>query len=655
MDGRSNDIGIPAEGTCNWLLGHKTYTSWAYCNRGLLWIKGKPGSGKSTLLKYALGECSSFYGKEVITVSFFFHGRGHELQRTPLGLFRSLLHQLLKRVPDALPDLIDYFKEKRKTEGEPGEKWQWHLQPLQVFLESSLSRILKTFPVILFIDALDECGQQSAVELIAYLERLLSGLPPTTSRFGICFSCRHFPILHLDSGSTIVLDTVNTQDIVTFVQAECSTRSLDADVGRLILSRAQGSFLWAHLVLKKVHLLQLQGESTGKLKAEVKRIPQDLNDLYEELIKDVEYPSSTLKLMQWICFSMRPLTTDELRWAMAVDSECTHKSLDESQRSDDFITDDKIDRRITSLSCGLAEIVQSGNAHVVQFIHQSVKEYFVEKGLSALDKSANPDPVVGIAHHRLSRTCIRYLAMEEIGGLASREPYRLKSSFPFLHYATTSWVAHTKRSDARSIPQEDLLEYFAWPSNALVERWVHLYRILGRYSDDYPAEGTSLVHVMSRYGVVGPLRAIVRRADSIDFDTKDGDGRTPLSYAAEDGHEAVVRLLLKRGAHTEAPDEKGRTPLLWAAANGQEAVVRLLLKRGAHTEAPDEKGRTPLSWAAVRGDEAVVRLLLERGAHPEATGEMGWTTLDWATMTGHEAVVRLLQAYIAQPSSTTMP
>jgi ankyrin repeat protein len=37
-------------------------------------------------------------------------------------------------------------------------------------------------------------------------------------------------------------------------------------------------------------------------------------------------------------------------------------------------------------------------------------------------------------------------------------------------------------------------------------------------------------------------RLLVAR-DDVEADSKDRDGRTPLSYAAASGHEAVVRLL----------------------------------------------------------------------------------------------------------------
>jgi ankyrin repeat protein len=63
-----------------------------------------------------------------------------------------------------------------------------------------------------------------------------------------------------------------------------------------------------------------------------------------------------------------------------------------------------------------------------------------------------------------------------------------------------------------------------------------------------------------------------------DVNSKDGDGRTPLSWAAVNGHEAVIKLLLETSkVDVESKDtEYGRTPLSWAAENGHEAVVKLL-------------------------------------------------------------------------------
>ena len=55
-----------------------------------------------------------------------------------------------------------------------------------------------------------------------------------------------------------------------------------------------------------------------------------------------------------------------------------------------------------------------------------------------------------------------------------------------------------------------------------------------------------------------------------------------VGWVAQWGEEAVVKLLLEKGAELESRDKKfGRTPLLWAAANGREGVVMLLLEKDA--------------------------------------------------------------------------
>ena len=78
------------------------------------------------------------------------------------------------------------------------------------------------------------------------------------------------------------------------------------------------------------------------------------------------------------------------------------------------------------------------------------------------------------------------------------------------------------------------------------------------------------------------------------IDVKDIYDRSPLLWATENGHEAVVKLLLEKGAELDAKDDSlGRTLLWRAAENGHEAVVKLLLEKGAEPEAKDWEGLKP--------------------------------------------------------------
>ncbi|KAK3896424.1 hypothetical protein C8A05DRAFT_40045, partial [Staphylotrichum tortipilum] len=94
---------------------------------------------------------------------------------------------------------------------------------------------------------------------------------------------------------------------------------------------------------------------------------------------------------------------DELRWAMVIDADCPHRSLQSCQSTEDILDSAQMKRQVQTLSRGLAEVTHT---QVVQFIHQSVKDFFVEKGLSALDGSGTSTEAAIRAHFRFSRICV---------------------------------------------------------------------------------------------------------------------------------------------------------------------------------------------------------------------------------------------------------
>ncbi|PNP75038.1 hypothetical protein FNYG_11620 [Fusarium nygamai] len=109
---------------------------------------------------------------------------------------------------------------------------------------------------------------------------------------------------------------------------------------------------------------------------------------------------------------------------------------------------------------------------------------------------------------------------------------------------------------------------------------------------------------------VEPPEESKKAESTLEEDNCSEDNNIRLLMAARKGHEAAVRLLLKKGTDIESKDNNGRTPLLWAAASGHESIVKLLLEKGANVDAKDKDGQTPLSSAAENGHEAISQLLL---------------------------------------------
>ncbi|EEU38815.1 uncharacterized protein NECHADRAFT_22508, partial [Fusarium vanettenii 77-13-4] len=612
MNDRSNSIRVSAGGTCEWLLQHEIWKKWKSSERGLLWIKGKPGSGKSTLLRYALHELKSTKtAKKALMLSFFFHGRGNDLQKNQLGLFRSLLHQVLSEMPKQLAKLVTTFDQRRHEIGRPGVDWTWELDELRESFKWSILDVLKNRLVWIFVDALDESGAENAKEVIRHFKDLLQG-PSARSKLRICFACRHYPIESSEGGFEMCTEDENSRDILTYVRARLSDFQNPTALALpdLITERSSGLFIWARLVVDRILDLELADDPNSAdqlINNIIDTLPRDLNALYSDIVRDTEKSPPSLKLMRWISCAQRPLSLDELRWAMVIDPNLPHKSLRDYKNTPNYIeNDDVLERRVKTLSHGLVEIISSSKTRTVQFIHQSVKEFFDNRSPASMEE-ASGDKLFSLteaAHYRLYRICIHYLTMEEMAELSSLEGmgyaqlYQLNQAallakYPLLSYVITSWIAHLERCreshQARSQP-------ISWPPKSILERWrnaswfLHT-RMIG---NDFPPAKATLVHVLARYGLVVLLQMLLGHGEPADINSRDDLDRTPLLYAAERGYEAAVQVLLEAGAEVDHQDVYGAAPLHFAALRGHVSIMRLLLVRGANADLKDKHGFTPL-------------------------------------------------------------
>jgi len=132
------------------------------------------------------------------------------------------------------------------------------------------------------------------------------------------------------------------------------------------------------------------------------------------------------------------------------------------------------------------------------------------------------------------------------------------------------------------------------------------------------------------FGMSDAAKVLARRGARIDLPAAAGLGLTDeavrllasanasarhraLALAAQHGHADIVRLLLDAGEDPNRYNPEGMhahsTPLHQAVLGGHEAVVRLLVERGARLDIRDTIWQgTPLGWALHGGGKAQARM-----------------------------------------------
>lgn len=127
----------------------------------------------------------------------------------------------------------------------------------------------------------------------------------------------------------------------------------------------------------------------------------------------------------------------------------------------------------------------------------------------------------------------------------------------------------------------------------------------------------------------------------VDFNSKD-ELSTALWWAASNGRDKVTRLLLETGKTTI---DRNFLPLLYNAATfGYLAIAQLLLEfRGDDINGKFIKGRTALSQASRKGHYEVFMLLLKTGQSDlDSRDEDGRTPLSLAAGHGHDKIFEQL-------------
>lgn len=263
-------------------------------------INGKAGSGKSTLMKFVVQHkrtaklLSKWAGENysLLVLHCFFWNLGTTLQKSAVGMLRSLLYKALTEYPELIPAVFPRFCRHMD------DATYLAVEPSYIEVKQAFDLfIMKTagkVKMCIFIDGLDEFeDDEHQIREIGQWLRSLATLNPHVK---VVVSSRPITasINTFRGCPTLQLQDLTKRDMELFIQGQldghphtCALtkqRPQQAqDLRAEIQDKAQGVFLWVRIV---VHLLingLEEGDGIDDLMIKLRSLPPGLRQLYERM------------------------------------------------------------------------------------------------------------------------------------------------------------------------------------------------------------------------------------------------------------------------------------------------------------------------------------------------------------------------------------
>ncbi|KAF5532023.1 ankyrin repeat-containing protein [Fusarium mexicanum] len=689
MYNRWHDICPAVDVTCTWIFSNPEYKKWEQGDGDRLFlIEGGPGCGKSTLFKCLRNNHSAIKkdisGLKTLVLSFFFKAQGVELQRSRLGLFRTLLYQLVSKMPNLKASFLEQlreesikgqerFNEKQKKldknreesredveldsgdsssdydtalEDNVEENLNWHFTELKQFLSAFLHKASRTRSIWIFVDAIDECCDETAESLVELFKTICQDTKANEGGVRICFSSRDHAKFNRTYGYSVNAKSENRNDITAYVQTKLSDSEVpffkeDPDIASFIAEEASGMFVWAEMITERILRPESTRQTPDFIHAEIRHYSgKDLDSLYGGVLDDMQQDIESLCLMEWLTLCETPLTVNEIQWALALHPECwgTFESFSNAKESPGFRNFSQ--EKVISLSRGLAEY--SGDK--VQFRHQSMRDFFRDRGLAKLRISCGINTSIPFrqakaeAYRNLTCVCLKYLKLMNYEASQQPELFRyretmrattLEEEFPLARYSTTYWTTHATQYEIHTSQIDSHAKDQLYIKDLLGHRphdlrfWLQCLYTLSddfnsvgqaisatdqedptRYKDMFPRGKTNLIHIAARMGTATLFYALVQESllrkqkshkDVLDFNTEDDYGYTVLYLAAVGGNGHIIKQILDDHHFIDKPLNLRTTminsdynswcpvvecPLVMALRAGHGPVAQILLSYG---------------------------------------------------------------------------
>ena len=471
--------------------------------------------------------------------------------------------------------------------------------------------------------------------------------------------------MHLENSKNISVGVGNNSgDITRFVHSEAdrliSKRLLlDGNIPqkfkhkiiKTLINGAQGMFRWVEMsleALKRIKFLPDFKQALGQL-------PSDLADLYAIIHAQIDQTETygrdlAIQTLKWLLCCQRLLTAEELIAAVyKVDEDISSdsdddSSLDSDEHSERFEQDapsPSPENDILRLCRNL--VVFDSEQGLFRFSHPSVREYLLKK----------PQYTAIEQHNLVAERCLDIYLTEYLE--TSITPKMEQRNNILRRYAEFYWPVHFKHVEgSQSTQLKKSVSQFTRPMQGKsipYEQWISGLR--SSYLDErigpdrfsplgsricfVAIDKDPLLAVASAFGILYFLQVRESLANR---------SHCYLAFAAGEGHDQVVQLLLDKGVELK-PRENAHSDemyaLVMACENGFENIVRLLLDNGADINSQGGYSGTALTAASEYGHYQIVQILLNRGAKiNDQSTYIGTAALQAASSNGHCQTVQML-------------
>ncbi|KAF8512683.1 hypothetical protein JB92DRAFT_264456 [Gautieria morchelliformis] len=456
-----NAAGEREGGTGSWFVRGESFLEWKHKPKSFLWLHGKAGAGKTILCSTIIREISDHSKSDpsIAVAFFYFDFRGKDIE--PPSLLRALIKQLYlqsARAPAKTSDyLMKLFSDKENGQGS--------LSPEE--LKSTLKSIISTFEnVYIILDALDEC--------------------PDRHRFlGLIKEIHgwNFDTLHLLATSRDEKDIEKTlRDLVSH-QVSMDEGLVDSDIRAYVSNRLKDDNKLSKYSAEKKETIEntlTWNVSMGCLSGGC--ATKTLYETYDRILLGIDENNRVyaLKLLQWLAFSINPVSLRLAVEVLATDPDAVTGPLFDPERRFDDPWD------ILTLCSSLISVTtvpddtlwyhaylkdDQGKVAELRLAHFSVREYLVSESLRTHSKLSIYHCDEKLANTFIAKTCVAYLLQFNQHKISQD----IRISNPLCSYAAYYWIRHTQPNNDDDAILHRLIICLLQPESAVYSNWLHLY------------------------------------------------------------------------------------------------------------------------------------------------------------------------------------